>query len=196
MKMPSPASPTILPIGWTNRPSPWFARSSSTSFWQEGCTAISKPPLVCGSAKNWSCLSPSKFCGSQFYGRRLLRDCEPYHPAKKTVKDKTQLRNDMGYNVKINFSQSPLPSAISVRWPSKPKPVTSVMACTPVTAPISGLCCWVASSDVPLCPCALLWGCLFSAVVRMPTPKGFVRYKRSPSWAALLVLNSPRLPVR
>ena len=101
------------------------------------------------------------FCGSQFYGRRLWEIASRTTRQRRQWKIKLQLRNDMGYNVKINFSQSPLPSAISVRWPSKPKPVTSVMACTPVTAPISGLCCWVASSDVPLCPCALLWGCLF-----------------------------------
>ncbi|MCY1436400.1 hypothetical protein D9M71_525250 [compost metagenome] len=69
-----------------------------------------------------------------------------------------------------------LPSAISTRCPSRPKPVTSVIAVTPSSLPkrLPGLFrVHIQSRARPMS--ALRNLPFFSAVVRMPIPRGLVR---------------------
>ena len=90
---------------------------------------------------------------------------------------------------KFTTALNPLPSAISTKCPSKAKPVTSVMAFTPFTAPISSpilFSCIICFAAMPLCSSFKIP--FFSAVVKIPTPNGLVKNNTSPACARLFCL--------
>ena len=86
----------------------------------------------------------------------------------------------------------PAPSAISLAWPIRPKPVTSVQAlgrrgtaaraASRLSAAIRSV---IARYSAPLSSSAL------AAVVRIPVPRGLVSTSRSPSLAPRLVSTAP-----
>ena len=88
-------------------------------------TATSRPPLVCGSHRMLrvrSSMAPACHHRSRSCGYRLVRSphsgSNPPRPAAAAPPE-------------VRRALTPEPSHISNRWPASPKPVTSVMACTP-----------------------------------------------------------------
>ncbi len=83
-----------------------------------------------------------------------------------------------------------LPSAISVEWPTSPKPVTSVQACTASPNVVSASAARLFSVVIDRTAAATSGSgarLFLIAVPQMPVPSGFVRINRSPTRAPALV---------
>ena len=96
-----------------------------------GAHATSRPPLVCGSVSMARSASPSR--GAQLHAAAVARPVPTRGAGDNSLAREIERAGSRGMRLPIERARAAFePLAISSRWPSRPKPVTSVSAWTPV----------------------------------------------------------------
>ena len=159
-------------LGWTNRPVHDLPVSSSNLILTRRLySGIRKTILWFVGLQNWFLvLSPSKFFVEVNF-MAVGFEITYQYCKRRQQKDKTPTQNDMGYNVKINFSQKPAAFCHFCKMTQQTKAI--VMACTQSPPHLLAYVVELHHRRLPHMLLCSSRGCSFFCCGRMPTPKGF-----------------------